>query len=119
MSEQNNSSDVDVDGIEATREGTKQPSNQEGSILQACREEWGGGGGAVRRGRAHHPPPPPPPPPRDGCALTSSLTHRPQRFTFSFLFLFFSKVIICIYKSGSTTLRVSFHSFQNWYFNSE
>ncbi|CAH3015704.1 unnamed protein product [Porites evermanni] len=29
MSEQNNSSDVDVDGIEATREGTKQPSNQE------------------------------------------------------------------------------------------
>ena len=53
MSEQNNSSDVDVDGIEATREGTKQPSNQEGSILQACREEWGGGGGAVRRVRSH------------------------------------------------------------------
>ena len=102
MSEQNNSSDVDVDGIEATREGTKQPSNQEGSILQACREEWGGGGGGC-----------------DGCAHPTSLTHRPQRFTFSFLFLFFSKVIICIYKSGSTTLRVSFHSFQNCYFNSE
>ena len=32
---------------------------------------------------------------------------------------FFSKVIILIYKSGSTTLRVSFHSFLNCYFNSE
>ena len=51
MSEQNNSSDVDVDGIEATREGTKQPSNQEGSILQACKEEVGGG--AVLRVRSH------------------------------------------------------------------
>ena len=45
MSEQSNSSDEDLDGIEATREGTKQPSNQEGRILQARREEGGGGGG--------------------------------------------------------------------------
>ena len=45
MSEQSNSSDEDSDGIEATREGTKQPSNQEGRILQARREEGGGGGG--------------------------------------------------------------------------
>ena len=44
MSEQSNSSDEDLDGIEATREGTKQPSNQEGRILQARREEGGGRG---------------------------------------------------------------------------
>ena len=43
MSEQSNSSDEDLDEIEATREGTKQPSNQEGRILQACREEGGKG----------------------------------------------------------------------------
>ena len=90
MSEQNNSSDVDVDGIEATREGTKQPSNQEGSILQACREEWGGGGGAVRRVREHHHPPPPPPPPGATGALSPppSLTgHRGSLFRFCFCFL--------------------------------
>ena len=34
MSEQSKSSDEDLDGIKATREGTKQPSNQEGRILQ-------------------------------------------------------------------------------------
>ena len=45
MSEQSNSSDKDLDGIKATREGTKQPSNQEGRILPARREEGGGGGG--------------------------------------------------------------------------
>ena len=71
MSEQNNSSDVDVDGIEATREGTKQPSNQEGSILQACREEWGWGGGATG---ALSPPP----------SLTG---HRGSLFRFCFCFL--------------------------------
>ena len=72
MSEQNNSSDVDVDGIEATREGTKQPSNQEGSILQACREEWGGGGGGATG--ALSPPP----------SLTG---HRGSLFRFCFCFL--------------------------------
>ena len=45
MSEQSKSSDEDLDGIKATREGTKQPSSQEGRILQARREEGGGGGG--------------------------------------------------------------------------
>ena len=45
MSEQSKSSDEDLDGIKVTREGTKQPSNQEGRILQARREEGGGGGG--------------------------------------------------------------------------
>ena len=45
MSDQSKSSDEDLDGIKATREGTKQPSNQEGRILQARREEAGGGGG--------------------------------------------------------------------------
>ena len=44
MSEQSKSSDEDLDGIKVTREGTKQPSNQEGRILQARREEGGGGG---------------------------------------------------------------------------
>ena len=47
MSEQSKSSDEDLDGIKPTREGTKQPSNQEGRILQARREEGGGGRGRV------------------------------------------------------------------------
>ena len=58
MSEQSNSSDKDLDGIKATREGTKQPSNQEGRILPARREEGGGGG----RGRVC-----------DGCYKTNVL----------------------------------------------
>ena len=48
MSEESDSSDEDLDGIEATSE--------EGRILQARREEVGGGGG-VRRVRSHLLPP--------------------------------------------------------------
>ena len=48
MSEQSKSSDEDLDGIKATREGTKQPSNQEGRVLQARREEGGEGEGLRR-----------------------------------------------------------------------
>ena len=59
MSEESDSSDEDLDGIEATSE--------EGRILQARREEVGGGEGC------------------DGCARTSSLPHLPHRFTFLFL----------------------------------
>ena len=58
MSERSKLSDKDLDGIKATREGTKQPSNQEGRILQARREEGGGGG----RGRVC-----------DGCCKTNVL----------------------------------------------
>ena len=47
MSEESDSSDEDLDGIEATSE--------EGRILQARREEVGGGG--VRRVRSHLLPP--------------------------------------------------------------
>ena len=48
ISEQSKSSDEDLDGIKVTREGTKQPSNQEGRILQARREEGGEGEGMRR-----------------------------------------------------------------------